>query len=77
MRVGHIRGTAFLSASDKLNTVCVRMKAIENRQITFARYTKGMRYALCDETIDKQVASHDGLYFCGIHAYLSVSCLSD
>jgi hypothetical protein len=75
MRVGHIRGTAFLSAGDKLNTLRVGMKAIEHRQITFARYTKGMRNALRDETIDKQVASHDGLYFCGVHAFLSVSCL--
>jgi len=62
LSISHERGTAFLTASDKLNLFLVLVKTIQDRQVAFAGDPKSMGHALSNETLDQKVAAHLGRF---------------
>jgi hypothetical protein len=57
---GHEGRATFLPVGDEADAVGMRMKAVEHREVTFARHTEGVGHALGDQALHKKVTGDLG-----------------
>ncbi len=55
-------GAAFLATGDEADAIAVRVKAVEHRQVAFARNAEAGLDALLDQRLDEQVPGKPGLW---------------
>ncbi len=57
VRLGHVRGTAFLPADEELQALASVVQRVEHREIALARHAERMRRALREQARDQDLAA--------------------